>query len=163
MSPGVMKRVGLPFYATELKFYSPVIFLKFTIYLFVLFCLFFVFLGLLLRHMEIPRLGVESELQLPAYTMATTPPDLSHICNLQQISWQCWFLNSLSVARDQTCVLMDTSRVSYHWVTVGTPILFIFDHFTSHEKRCQNFPQLCFPSFIFVFSLHILSLYYLMH
>ena len=32
---------------------------------------FFVFLGLHLWHMEVPRLGVEWELQLPAYTTAT--------------------------------------------------------------------------------------------
>ena len=27
------------------------------------------------RHTEVPRLGVESELQLPAYTTATATPD----------------------------------------------------------------------------------------
>ena len=32
---------------------------------------FLVFLGQHPQHMEIPRLGVESELQLPAYTTAT--------------------------------------------------------------------------------------------
>ena len=32
--------------------------------------------------MEVPRLGVESELQLPAYTTATATPDPSHVCNL---------------------------------------------------------------------------------
>ena len=32
---------------------------------------FSVFLGLYLWHMEVPRLGIESELQLPAYTTAT--------------------------------------------------------------------------------------------
>ena len=36
--------------------------------------------GLVLQHMEVPRLGVESELRLPAYATATG--DLSHICNL---------------------------------------------------------------------------------
>ena len=39
----------------------------------VLFCFcifFFVFLGLTLRHMDVPRSGVESELQLPAYNTA---------------------------------------------------------------------------------------------
>ena len=35
------------------------------IYLFI-----YCFLGLHLQHMEVPRLGVESELQLPAYTTA---------------------------------------------------------------------------------------------
>ena len=29
--------------------------------------------------MKIPRLGIESELQLPAYTTATAMPDPSHI------------------------------------------------------------------------------------
>ena len=33
-------------------------------------------------HMEVPRLRVESELQLLAYTTATAMPDLSHICDL---------------------------------------------------------------------------------
>ena len=54
-----------------------------------------VFLGL-----EIPRLGVELELQLPAYTTATVTPDLSHICNLHHSLWQCWILNPLMEARD---------------------------------------------------------------
>ena len=35
----------------------------------------FVFLGPHLWHMEVPRLGVESELQLLAYTTATAMPD----------------------------------------------------------------------------------------
>ena len=32
---------------------------------------FFSLLGLYLQHMEVPRLGVKLELQLPAYTIAT--------------------------------------------------------------------------------------------
>ena len=42
----------------------------------------FVFLGLDTRHVEVPRLGVESELQLPAYTTATGTPDLSCVFDL---------------------------------------------------------------------------------
>ena len=38
------------------------------------FSLSFVFLGPHPRHMEVPRLGVESELQLPAYATATAMP-----------------------------------------------------------------------------------------
>ena len=38
---------------------------------------FFVFVGPHLRHMEVPRLGVELELQLLAYATATAMPDLS--------------------------------------------------------------------------------------
>ena len=34
----------------------------------------FFFLGLQLRHMEVPRLGVKSELQMLAYTRATATP-----------------------------------------------------------------------------------------
>ena len=69
----------------------------------------FVFLGPHLQHMEVPRLGVKSELQLPAYTTATATRDLSHVCDLRHSSWQCWILNPRSKARDQTCVLMDTN------------------------------------------------------
>ena len=36
------------------------------------FFFFFLFLGLHVWHMEAPGLGIESELQLPAYTTATT-------------------------------------------------------------------------------------------
>ena len=77
---------------------------------------FFFFLGPHLRQMEVPRLGVESELQLLAYATATATPDLSFIwdlhCSLQQhqslthrarpgiepvSSWTlCWILNLLS-------------------------------------------------------------------
>ena len=32
--------------------------------------------------MEVPRLRIESELQLPTYTTATAMPDASHVCNL---------------------------------------------------------------------------------
>ena len=45
---------------------------------------FFSFLQLLLQHIEAPRLGVESELQLPAYTAAVATEDPSHICYLRQ-------------------------------------------------------------------------------
>jgi len=61
--------------------------------------------------MEIPRLGVESELQLLACTTATAMPDLSRICNLHHSSRQRWILNPLSEARDQTHILMDTIQV----------------------------------------------------
>ena len=47
--------------------------------------------------MEVPRLGVQLELQLPVYTTAPATPDLSHICDPHHSSWQCWILNLLSV------------------------------------------------------------------
>ena len=60
----------------------------------------FVFLGLHQRHMEVPRLGVESEQQLPAYVIATAMPDPSHVCDLHYSSQQHWILNLLSEASD---------------------------------------------------------------
>ena len=48
----------------------------------------FWFLEQCLRHLEVPRLGVESELQLPAYTTATAMQEPSCICDLPHSSWQ---------------------------------------------------------------------------
>ena len=75
------------------------------------FLLYFIFLVLHPQHTEVPRLGVESELQLLAYATATAMWDLSTICNLHHSSWQCQILNPLSEARDQTCILMDASQI----------------------------------------------------
>ena len=57
------------------------------------FVLFFSFLGPHLWHMDIPRLGVESELQLLAYTTVTAMQSPSSICDLHHSLWQCWILN----------------------------------------------------------------------
>ena len=59
--------------------------------------------------MEVPRLGVKSELQLPVY--ATAMPDLSYINDLYHSLQQHWNLNPLCKAMDQTCILKDTSQV----------------------------------------------------
>ena len=69
----------------------------------------FWFLGPHLQHLEVPRLGVELELQLPAYTTATATPDLSCIFDLYRSSWQCWIPDLLDEARDWTHILMDTN------------------------------------------------------
>ena len=65
-----------------------------------LFIYLFSFLGLQVRHMEVPRLGVEMELQLPAYTTAIAMQDLSLVCDLYHSSWQHRILNPLSEVRD---------------------------------------------------------------
>ena len=64
-----------------------------------IFFLFF-FSGPHLRHMEVPRLGVESKLQLPAYTTAAEALDPSCICNLHRSLKQRKILNPLCEARD---------------------------------------------------------------
>ena len=63
--------------------------------------------------MEVPRLGVESKLQLLAYTTATITQDLSHVCYLHHSSRKRQTLNPLSKARDQTCILMDASQIHF--------------------------------------------------
>ena len=63
-------------------------------------------------HVEVPRLGVELELLLPAYPTATAKPDLSSVCDLHHSS-RYWILNPLSKARDRTCNLMTS------WFLVG--------------------------------------------
>ena len=80
----------------------------------------FVFLGPHLWHMEVPRLGVESELQLPAYTTATAMPDPNCVCDLHHSSGQCRILNPLSEARDGTRILTDTGRIRFHCAMTGT-------------------------------------------
>ena len=70
--------------------------------------------------MEVPRLGVESELQMPA-TATATQVDQSWVFDLYRNSQQRQVLNSLSEAREPTCIIMDTSWVHNRWATVGTP------------------------------------------
>ena len=60
--------------------------------------------------MEVPRLVIESELQLLAYPAAAAIWDLS-IFDLHHSSWQHWILNPMSEARDKTHILMDPCLV----------------------------------------------------
>ena len=76
-----------------------------------------------LRHMEIPRLGVESELQLLPYGTAIAMWDPSHVCDLHHSSQQCQILNPLSKARDGTHNLMVPSRICFRCAMMGTPYL----------------------------------------
>ena len=71
---------------------------------------FFLFMATL-EALEVPRLGVKSELQLLANATATAALDLSHIYNLNHSLWQCRILNPLNKARDQTYILMDISQI----------------------------------------------------
>ena len=62
-----------------------------------------------LGHMEVPRLGVESDLQVLVCATATQDP--SHICDLHCSLQQHGILYPLSEAGDQTCIFMATSQV----------------------------------------------------
>ena len=63
-----------------------------------------------LWHMDVPRLGVESELQLLAYSKATVTPDLGHIYNLcAPACSKHQIFNPLSEARDRNRILTETT------------------------------------------------------
>ena len=61
--------------------------------------------------MEVPRLGFEQELQLPAYSTATATPDLSRVCDLHHGSRRHWILNMLSEVKARTRNLLDSRPV----------------------------------------------------
>ena len=91
MSPDEVKELIL------LNLYPCVhVFLMFSLF----FLFFFVFLGPHPQHMEVPRPGVELELQLQPTPEITATPDLSGICDLQHSSQQWQILSPLSGARD---------------------------------------------------------------
>ena len=75
-----------------------------------------------MRHIEVPKLGVELELQPLAYTTATVIRDLSH-CVTYTTAQAMPDPNPLSEARDRTCILMDTSQICFCCATVGTPYI----------------------------------------
>ena len=75
------------------------------------FFFFFVLLGLHWWHVEVPRVGAESELQLPAYTTTTAIPDLSCISDLHCNLWQRPIHYPLREAREWTRIPVDTSQV----------------------------------------------------
>ena len=76
--------------------------------------------------MEIPKLRVESELQLLAYFTAMATEGLSCICDLHCSLKQCQILNPLREVRDQTHIFMDTSQVLNPLSHLGTLRIFLF-------------------------------------
>ena len=59
--------------------------------------------------MQVPRLGVELELQLPAYSITAAVPDLSSVFNLYHSTWQHWILNPLRPGIEP----------AFSWILVG--------------------------------------------
>ena len=79
--------------------------------------------------MQVPGLGVESELQLPAYTTAAETPDLSCMCDVCTLcSQKRRILNLLSEARDQTHILMDLGLLllGHNWNATHLVFSFVF-------------------------------------
>ena len=92
-------------------------------FFFFFFFLSFCLLGLQPWHVEVSRLGLQSELKPLACTTATARQDLSCIFELHHSAWQHRIPNPLSKARAQTRNLMDAS-----WV--GIPL--------SNDRHYQN-------------------------
>ena len=97
-----MKLLGLLFLIYKWKDYMVA-----SLHLFI----FFAFLGPHLQHMEVPRLRVQMELPACNTATATATWVPSRVCNPHHNSGQHQTLNSISEARDWTCILMDTSWV----------------------------------------------------
>ena len=72
--------------------------------------------------MDVPKLEVKLELQLPAYTTATATQDPSPICDLHHSSRQHQILNPLSKAKDRSRILADTSGILFRCTRGGTPL-----------------------------------------
>ena len=102
--------------------YLPLINLTWDLSIFFFFC----FSGPHSEHMEVPRLGVQLELQLAAYATATATQDLSCACDLHHSSKQRQILNPLSKARDRTRNFMVPSQIHSCCATMGTPKRFVF-------------------------------------
>ena len=83
---------------------------------------YYCFLGPHSWHMEVPRIGVELELQLLANATATATLDPRRVCDLHYSSWQYQILNPLIEA----CILMDASWIRFHCATSGTPMIILF-------------------------------------
>ena len=94
-----------------------------------------------LHPQQVPRLGVESELYLPAYTTTTATRDPSRICDPHHSSRQRRILNPLSEARDGTPNLMLPSQIHFCCATVGTPAMVHFKVKCCRWVRANNTVQ----------------------
>ena len=100
---------------------------KWYLVLLMLYFFYFLFLGLRQWHMEVPRLGVDSEPQLLACTTATAMQDPSHICSSHHSSWQCQVLSPLSEARDWTRNLMVPNQIHFCCAMMRTPLPMLYE------------------------------------
>ena len=93
--------------------------------------------------MEVPRLGVESELQL--LSCVTAAQDPNRVCHLYHSSRQCWIFNPLSEARDRTLNLMVPNQIRFSCTTAGTPglcfeLIFVYGVWYTCEYQVDRAP-----------------------
>ena len=105
-----------------------------------------------LQHMEVSRLGIELELQLPAKTIATAIRDQSCVCDLHHSSLLCQILNPLSEAR---CKIKPASS----WILVRLVLLhhngnasFLISNSRSNFSFCLHTVFLILLNRVSVFS-----------
>ena len=89
------------------------------------------------QQMEVPRLGVESELPLLAYATAIATPGLRHICKLCRSLWQRQILNPLSKARDQTSSSQTLCQV-LNLLTMGIPLYVLYLCISSGNEEKEH-------------------------
>ena len=100
----------------------------------------FCFLGTHPWHMEVPRLGVKSELQLPAYATATAIQDPSFICNLTTAHGNTRSLTQLV----RPGIQPTSSWILVRFVSLGPRELLTCILLMAFWKNVDNFfPQAC--------------------
>ena len=119
---------------------------RYFLFLYLFFNLLICFLGLHAWHMEVPRLGVKLEPQLPAYVTATAMRDLSHIWDLHHSSWQCRNFNPLIKARKWTRDLMMPHWIHFCCATTVTPPWYFWEMLASHFATLSSV-WMCFEVF----------------
>ena len=122
------------------------------IYLFIYWPFFFGFSGPYPLHMEVPRLGVQSELYQLAYAMATAIRDPSRVCDLHHSSPQCQILNPLSKIRNRPATSRFLVGFVNHWATMGTLA-------SEFWQQCGKWPACPAPTVLYlVHPGHLISL-----
>ena len=113
----------------------------------------FFFLGPWVWHMEVPRLGVKSELQLLAHTTATATPEPSCVRDLHHSSQQCWIFNPLSEARVWTRNLRAPSWIRF---CCAINIIKLIEHI-HYLQKFPHGPLLILPSQFFHVKLFLVT------
>ena len=92
-------------------------------------------------RMEVPRLGVKSELQPPAYARTTETWDLSHICNLHHTTAHGNARSVTHWARPGIEPMSSWMLVGFinHWATMGTPYFFFYIKIDFYYALDTNF------------------------
>ena len=101
--------------------------------------------------MEVPRLGVKSELQLLAYTTAIATPDPSCVCDLHHSSWQHLIPDPLiepGIEPASSWILVEFVSLAPQWELCGCFKIYAITKLYLHEtvlnvaSRSSSWPDL---------------------